>query len=306
MSRLACLREAGHEVIGLFMRHGQTEEAACAAETPAATDPLPIVSRLAHKQGCCTASDAQDARRVADRLDIPFYAVNFEAEFGQIIDYFVDEYSSGRTPNPCVMCNNWLKFGKLFDYADSVGAEFVATGHYARLLPAAAGQSPALCRGRRSQARTSPTCCLASGGTTCRGFMFPVGDFEKSDAFARSPRGLGLRVAEKKDSQEICFVTRGDYADFVRRRRGEEDLSGEIVTTDGARRRPSCRHRELHHWAAEGAGRGLRRAAVRRPLGARDAPRGHRASGRACLHADHGYATPIGSSMSRLSRSAAR
>ena len=95
---------------------------------------LPIFNpRADHKQGCCSASDAEDARRVADRLDIPFYALNLQAEFGQIIDYFVDEYTRGRTPNPCVLCNNWLKFGKLFDYADSVGAEFVATGHYARL-----------------------------------------------------------------------------------------------------------------------------------------------------------------------------
>src|SRR6185369_6896029 len=95
---------------------------------------LPIFqSRSDHKQGCCSASDAEDARRVADRLDIPFYALNLQAEFRRIIDYFVAEYTRGRTPNPCVQCNNWLKFGKLFDYADSVGAEFVATGHYARV-----------------------------------------------------------------------------------------------------------------------------------------------------------------------------
>jgi tRNA-uridine 2-sulfurtransferase len=228
----ACLlREAGHEVIGLFMRHGQAEEAACAAETAATNDPLPIVSRLAHKQGCCTASDAQDARRVADRLDIPFYAVNFESEFGQIIDYFVEEYSSGRTPNPCVMCNNWLKFGKLFDYADSVGAEFVATGHYARLLPTTAGQSPALCRGRDASKDQSYVLFGIRRDYLPR-ILFPVGDYEKG-RIRQLARGLGLRVAEKKDSQEICFVTRGDYADFVRRRRGGEELSGEIVTTDG-------------------------------------------------------------------------
>ena len=115
------LREAGWEVIGLFMRHGQQSTAAGNVSA-------------ARKQGCCSAADAADARRVAGMLGIPFYALNFEAEFGQIIDYFVEEYTTGRTPNPCVVCNTWLKFGKLFEYADSVHAEYVATGHYARLL----------------------------------------------------------------------------------------------------------------------------------------------------------------------------
>ncbi|MGE3244633.1 MAG: tRNA 2-thiouridine(34) synthase MnmA, partial [Pirellulales bacterium] len=166
------LTQAGHEVIGVFMRHGEQSPVACATTESAAagdlrvagvgakpaTGPrsgpaghtnsgaLPIVSRLDHKQGCCTAADAEDARRVADRLGIPFYALNLQEEFGQIIDYFVAEYTAGRTPNPCVQCNNWIKFGKLFDYADSVGAEFVATGHYARLEATAAGGS-ALVRG---------------------------------------------------------------------------------------------------------------------------------------------------------------
>src|SRR5262245_13779782 len=127
------LREAGHEVIGVFMRHGEEAQQVCAADGPPGFS-LPIFNpRADHKQGCCSASDAEDARRVADRLQIPFYALNLQAEFRKIIDYFIDEYTRGRTPNPCVQCNNWIKFGKLFDYADSVGAEFVATGHYARL-----------------------------------------------------------------------------------------------------------------------------------------------------------------------------
>src|SRR3954466_4401445 len=138
------LKEAGHEVVGVFMRHGEEAQEACAADGPAGFT-LPIFQKRSdHKQGCCSASDAEDARRVADRLDIPFYALNLQAEFKQIIDYFVDEYTRGRTPNPCVQCNNWLKFGKLFDYADSVGAEFVATGHYARIQSLdRAGEAPA-------------------------------------------------------------------------------------------------------------------------------------------------------------------
>src|SRR5437868_13615080 len=86
-----------------------------------------------NKQGCCSVLDAVDARRVAGMLDIPFYVLNFEDDFGRVIDYFVDEYNRGRTPNPCVRCNDWLKFGRLAKYAQAVGADFVASGHYARI-----------------------------------------------------------------------------------------------------------------------------------------------------------------------------
>ena len=134
--------------------------------------------RADHKQGCCSAADAADARRVADRLDIPFYALNLQEEFGRIIDYFVDEYVRGRTPNPCVVCNHWLKFGKLFDYADSVDAEYVATGHYARCTRAADGTT-GLCRGVDLdkdqsyvlfgiQPRASNACCCRSARIASR------------------------------------------------------------------------------------------------------------------------------------------
>src|SRR5215211_2709436 len=91
--------------------------------------------RADNKKGCCSALDAGDARRVADRLDIPFYALDFEAEFDRIIDYFADEYLAGRTPNPCVVCNTWLKFGRLWEFARGIDADFIATGHYARTEP---------------------------------------------------------------------------------------------------------------------------------------------------------------------------
>ena len=142
------LIEQGHDVVGVFMRHGEEAVQACSVDGSSERSPLlPLYqARADHKQGCCSASDAEDARRVADRFDIPFYALNLQAEFRQIIDYFVSEYTTGRTPNPCVMCNNWIKFGKLFEYADSIGAEYVATGHYARLIPDSDG-TPALLRG---------------------------------------------------------------------------------------------------------------------------------------------------------------
>ena len=243
------LCEAGHDVIGVFMRHGEEAQEACAVDGPPGFQ-LPIFNpRADHKQGCCSASDAEDARRVADRLDIPFYALNLQAEFRQIIDYFVAEYTRGRTPNPCVQCNNWLKFGKLFDYADSVGAEFVATGHYARLWEGEAPAEPRATCGSAgaspSQAGASPSLLRGVDHTKDQSYvlfgierrllsrmLLPVGDYKKSEIRSLAAK-IGLRVAEKKDSQEICFVTSGKHDEFVRQRRRGIDTSGEIVTTDG-------------------------------------------------------------------------
>ena len=112
----ALLKAQGYDVIGIFMRTGAHGED---TERRAKT--------------CCSVADALDAQNVADRLDIPFYALDFERDFARIEDYFADEYLAGRTPNPCVMCNIWLKFGKLWAYGKQVGADFVATGHYARI-----------------------------------------------------------------------------------------------------------------------------------------------------------------------------
>jgi tRNA-specific 2-thiouridylase len=255
------LREQGHDVVGLFMRHGQQPDESCP------TDGLPF-----RKQGCCTAADAADARRVADMLDIPFYAVNFEQEFARIVDYFVAEYTAGRTPNPCIVCNTWLKFGRLFDYADSIGAEFVATGHYARLVSMPSVHSrlslressatfaerkatiPAHQRPRQSKCGAEGKQeCLPHEVALCRGLdetkdqsyvlfgiqrhllprlMFPVGEYRKEE-IRRIAERLGLRVAGKRDSQEICFVPDQDHARFVRQHRPAIDTAGEIVTTDG-------------------------------------------------------------------------
>jgi tRNA-specific 2-thiouridylase len=234
------LLQQGHEVVGVFMRHGEQSPVACAVEgvSPPAGSLLPILSQRAdHKQGCCSASDAEDARRVAERLDIPFYALNLQEEFQQIIDYFVDEYTQGRTPNPCVMCNNWLKFGKLFDYADSIGAEFVATGHYAQLkagvrgqVPGVSDQSLALYRGINDDKDQSYVLFGIERELLPR-MMLPVGSYTKPQIRELAAE-LGLRVADKRDSQEICFVTSGKHDEFVQARAGQ-DRGGEIVTTDG-------------------------------------------------------------------------
>ncbi len=223
------LLRAGYEVVGVFMRHGEASAAACKVEKTGANPLLPILQgRSDHKQGCCSASDALDARRVADRLQIPFYALDLQADFSRIVHYFVDEYTRGRTPNPCVQCNNWIKFGRLFDYADSVDAEFVATGHYAR-LEHVDGQ-PALLRGVDDNKDQS----YALAGIDRRylnRMLLPVGHYHKPHIREMAAE-VGLRVAEKKDSQEICFVASGKHDEFVRERSGKS-TAGKIVTYDG-------------------------------------------------------------------------
>lgn len=232
------LCEQGHDVVGVFMRHGARSPLACAEQTPAADLPsLPLVAP--HRQGCCSAEDAEDARRVADRLGIPFYALDLEAEFARIIDYFVDEYTRGRTPNPCVVCNHWLKFGRLFDYAASIGARYVATGHYATLAAVPRerrqGSRPALRLGRgRDLAKDQSYVLFGIDRRRLAQMMLPIGDYRKEEIRRLAAR-YRLEVADKPDSQEICFVTAGTYDALVRSRRGDCDTSGEIVDTAGRR-----------------------------------------------------------------------
>lgn len=208
------LKEQGYEVIGLFMRtgmHGHEDD------TPS------------HKKGCCSAVDAGDARRVADRLDIPFYALDFEADFERIMDYFADEYLAGRTPNPCVVCNNWLKFGKLWSYGKQLGADFVATGHYAQIVQGAAG--PELHSGA-DPAKDQSYVLFGLRRSLLPHLLFPIGGYAKEDVRAMA-RKLGLSVADKPDSVEICFVPENDHAAFIRRRRPDLTTAGHFADTEG-------------------------------------------------------------------------
>lgn len=223
------LLEAGHDVIGVFMRHGERCEAPCATAPPESALPVLSLPGGAH-QGCCSAADALDAQRVADRLDIPFYALNLEAEFSRIIDYFVDEYLRGRTPNPCVVCNHWLKFGKLFEYADSVDAPYVATGHYARCARDPDG-AMALYRGV-DRDKDQSYVLFGIRPERVERMLLPVGDYRKQEIRSLAA-ALGLRVAEKRDSQEICFIAPGQHAQFVSARRGQRDTTGRLITSDG-------------------------------------------------------------------------
>jgi tRNA-specific 2-thiouridylase len=208
------LKQQGYEVIGLFMRTGVHAE----------DDDGP-----AHKKGCCSAVDAGDARRVADLLDIPFYALDFENDFARIMDYFADEYLAGRTPNPCVVCNNWLKFGKLHDYGRQLQADFIATGHYAQVLTRA-GRSE-LHRAADADKDQSYVLFGLPRELLPR-LLFPIGEYRK-DQIRSMAASAGLGVADKPDSVEICFVPGGDHAAFIRRRRPELATAGHIVDTAG-------------------------------------------------------------------------
>lgn len=227
----ACLlREQGYEVTGLFMRTGVSEpvEQACSTGDTACGDDAGESAADRHR-GCCSAADASDARTVAGSLGIPFFALNFKEQFDQIIDYFADEYERGRTPNPCVMCNEHLKFGRLAEYGRAVGADCVATGHYARIEPhegqyhlmrsvdAAKDQSYVLFGiGRENLART----------------LFPIGGMVKAEVRDHARR-FGLSLSEKPESQDICFVPDRDYARVVRERRPEAFRPGIIRDAQG-------------------------------------------------------------------------
>lgn len=211
------LKEQGYEVIGLFMRTGvQASE-------------LKASATASRKRGCCSALDAGDARRVADQLDIPFYALDFERDFERIIDYFADEYASGRTPNPCVVCNNWLKFGKLWSYGRQLQADYIATGHYARIVAGEFG--PELHRGADPEKDQSYVLYGLRRKLLSR-LLFPIGSYRK-DKVRELARRAGLAVSDKPDSVEICFVPDGNHGELIRKRRPELATAGNIVDTNG-------------------------------------------------------------------------
>ncbi len=230
------LREQGYEVIGVFMRNGAVLPAsACDA---AATDirRLPVVGQGSNggraRQGCCSAADAYDARRVADRLGITFYALDFERDFRRIMDYFVEEYRAGRTPNPCVFCNHWIKFGSLWQYAGAVDATYVATGHYARIEHRPDDhRSPYWLMRGVDRDKDQSYVLFGLPRERMDRVLFPVGRYRKTE-IRQFARRLGLRVADKPDSQEICFVPDNDHFAFIRRYRPGMDTSGEIVDVE--------------------------------------------------------------------------
>jgi tRNA-specific 2-thiouridylase len=221
----ALLMRQGYEVMGAFMRLGSPS----GVESVETESCDPAIGK--GKQGCCSVLDAVDARRVAGMLDIPFYVLNFQEDFGRVIDYFVAEYNRGRTPNPCVRCNDWLKFGKLAKYAEAVGARYVASGHYARVGVDPVTGEKALMRGIDHQKDQSYV-LFGMSRATLEHTLLPIGGMEKPAVRAMAEE-LKLPVFNKPDSQEICFVPNQDYAGLVKRRTPEMFRAGQLVTTDG-------------------------------------------------------------------------
>jgi tRNA-specific 2-thiouridylase len=189
------LQEQGNEVIGVFMRNGIEEGGASGK-----------------KKSCCSASDARDASRVADALGIPFFALDFEEEFSKIIDQFVEEYRQGRTPSPCVHCNQDLKFGHLVNLARKLGAERIATGHYARMREGRMYRPLDLDKDQ--------TYFLFGVAPEVLGMLsFPLGSLTKAEVRALA-QSAGLSTAHKPESMEICFVPGGDYRALLEERGG--------------------------------------------------------------------------------------
>jgi len=226
------LLAAGHEVVGVFMRLGSPgetiDELIPFDSAGVSCDPAKV--KIGH-QGCCSINDAADARLVAAHLGIPLYVCNFKKDFGRIIEYFVEEYARGRTPNPCVRCNDWLKFGKLHEYAAQIGADAVASGHYARVEESTAGVGPRLLRGV-DRSKDQSYVLFGIGREKLGEMMLPIGAFTKPEIRAIA-RARSLPVFDKPDSQEICFVPDNDYAGLVERRRPGLASEGEIRDTGG-------------------------------------------------------------------------
>src|SRR6266576_4525362 len=223
----AILKEQGHELVGFTMQLWDQRRGINVDENG---DPLP--SR------CCSLDDVFDARRVAGELGFPFYVLNLEKEFERdVVQPFVNSYLNGETPIPCVACNSRLKFASLDKLAVSLGCEKVATGHYARVEFDEASNRCRLLRGRDAQKDQSYFLWELTQDQLSRA-LFPLGELSKNDA-RQAARDNQLAVAEKKESQEICFVPDGDYAGFIDRYLAAEQQTdrvpggGEIVSTSG-------------------------------------------------------------------------
>ena len=208
------LVEQGYEVIGVMMRLW--------AE--------PMADESSAQNRCCSPEAVEDARRVADQLNIPFYLVNYVRPFKeQVVDYFVREYARGRTPNPCLMCNRHLKFGRLLAQARTLGAGYLATGHYARIRWSEGRLQ--LLRGRDAQKDQSYMLYML-GQRELRRIIFPVGEYTKGQVRAMAAE-RGLAVADRPESQDLCFLADGDYRRFLREHAPQALRSGPIVDPDG-------------------------------------------------------------------------
>ena len=224
------LRQGGYEVTGVFLCLGGT------------------VGSDHDSRGCCSPADQADARKVAQKLGIELFVLNAAEDFSGIIEHFLDEYARGRTPNPCVHCNTRVKFSRLIARADDLGIRHVATGHYGRIVHSAPGGMAAAAGGMATVSLPWPCsvpCAIHRGRTKDQSYalfgvdrrhlertLLPIGEFSDKSQVRRIAAELGLGVAEKPDSQEICFVS-GSYTELLRQRRPEVFRPGDIIDSSG-------------------------------------------------------------------------
>lgn len=222
------LKEQGYEVIGVTMQIWQDESEQIQEENG----------------GCCGLSAVEDARRVAAMLQIPYYVMNFKTEFKKnVIDYFVAEYLKGRTPNPCIACNRYVKWESLLKRSMDIGADFIATGHYARINRLQNGRYALQQSATSAKDQTYALYNLTQYQLSHT--LMPVGDYTKEEIRAIAEK-IGLRTANKPDSQEICFIPDHDYAGFIDRESGEEvPPPGNFVSSDGT---VLGRHKGITHY----------------------------------------------------------
>lgn len=208
------LKEQGYDVIGVTMQIWQQQDCKTTAQ----------------EGGCCGSSAVDDARRVAAQLDIPYYVMNFRQQFQEhVIDYFIREYRLGRTPNPCIACNRFVKWEALLQRSLGIGADYIATGHYAKIIQLASRRYTL----RQSDSAKDQTYALYSlTQDQLKHTLFPIGDYTK-DQVRSIAKQAGLNVADKPDSQEICFVPDNDYARFIEEHAGGKIPEGNFVWTDG-------------------------------------------------------------------------
>lgn len=209
------LKEEGYEVIGVTMQIWQSE------------DP----NQVAADNGCCGLSAIADARRVADAIGIPHYVMNFREDFQrQVIDYFVAEYRRGRTPNPCIACNRHVKWESLLVRSRQLGADYIATGHYARIARLPSGRYTIYNSVTAKKDQTYALYNLTQDQLACT--LMPVGDYTK-DEIRRIAEKIHLRIAAKPDSQDICFIPDHDYAKFVEEESDRRFKPGHFVDKTG-------------------------------------------------------------------------
>ena len=221
------LKEQGYEVIGVTMQIWQEE-----AETV-----------LEENGGCCGLSAVDDARRVAQELEIPYYVMNFKTEFRKnVIDYFIREYQNGRTPNPCIACNRYVKWESLLKRSLEIGADYIATGHYARIRQQDNGRYTLMKSATAAKDQTYALYNLTQEQLSHT--LMPVGEYTKEEVREIAAK-INLRVASKPDSQEICFVSDNDYAGFIEKNTGKKLPDGNFINTKGV---VIGRHKGIIHY----------------------------------------------------------